>query len=153
MLDQINTYMDDLEDRNDSLNGKLHELMESNRQARLDFRAQLQGSETQEEEPCPADGDSSTTSKEDLNEDNDGDCKWVMRGGPGWKYLWKLTQTPNLCLLDQWPWSDSSLNLHPHQQMCDILLLLHHGTQFSFSSLLNCGVLMFGSWADWSLWT
>ncbi|XP_074474676.1 bublin coiled-coil protein [Sebastes fasciatus] len=75
MLDQINTYMDDLEDRNDSLNGKLHELMESNRQARLDFRAQLQGSETQEEEPCPADGDSSTTSKEDLNEDNDGDCK------------------------------------------------------------------------------
>uniref|UniRef100_A0A3Q0SKZ4 Bublin coiled coil protein n=1 Tax=Amphilophus citrinellus TaxID=61819 RepID=A0A3Q0SKZ4_AMPCI len=41
MLDQINSYLDDLEERNDALNGKLHELMESNRQARLEFRAQL----------------------------------------------------------------------------------------------------------------
>uniref|UniRef100_M3ZTR7 Bublin coiled coil protein n=1 Tax=Xiphophorus maculatus TaxID=8083 RepID=M3ZTR7_XIPMA len=41
MLDQINSYLDDLEERNDALNGKLHELLESNRQARLDFRAQL----------------------------------------------------------------------------------------------------------------
>lgn len=74
MLDQINSYLDDLEDRNDSLNGKLHDLMESNRQARLEFRAQLLGSENQEEERCPADEDSSSTSKEDLNKDN-GDCK------------------------------------------------------------------------------
>lgn len=74
MLDQINSYLDDLEDRNDSLNGKLHELMESNRQARLEFRAQLLGTQTLEE-PCPTDGDSSPTSNEDLNEDNDGDCK------------------------------------------------------------------------------
>ncbi|KAG7280110.1 hypothetical protein CRUP_003737 [Coryphaenoides rupestris] len=41
MLDQINNCLDDLEDRNDSLNGKLRELLESNRQARLEFRAQL----------------------------------------------------------------------------------------------------------------
>ncbi|XP_059214104.1 UPF0184 protein C9orf16 homolog [Centropristis striata] len=73
MLDQINSYLDDLEDRNDSLNGKLHELMESNREARMEFRAQLLGSQTQEEH-CPADGDSSSTSKEDLNKDNE-DCK------------------------------------------------------------------------------
>ncbi|XP_056288371.1 UPF0184 protein C9orf16 homolog [Pseudoliparis swirei] len=72
-LDQINSYLDDLEDRNDSLNGKLHELMESNKQARLEFRAQLLGSQTQEEQ-CPVDGDSSSTNKEDLNKDN-GDCK------------------------------------------------------------------------------
>ncbi|XP_031716107.1 bublin coiled-coil protein [Anarrhichthys ocellatus] len=72
-LDQINSYLDDLEDRNDSLNGKLHELMESNREARLEFRAQLLGSQTQEQ-PCPADGDSSATSREDVNKD-DGDCK------------------------------------------------------------------------------
>ncbi|XP_044031035.1 UPF0184 protein C9orf16 homolog [Siniperca chuatsi] len=68
MLDQINSYLDDLEERNDSLNGKLHELLESNRQARLEFRAQLSGPPTQEEH-CPADGDSSPN-KEDLNEDN-----------------------------------------------------------------------------------
>ncbi|XP_042364956.1 UPF0184 protein C9orf16 homolog [Plectropomus leopardus] len=70
MLDQINTYLDDLEERNDSLNGKLHELMESNRQARLEFRAQLLGSKTEEGQ----DGDSSSTSKEDLDKDG-GDCK------------------------------------------------------------------------------
>lgn len=64
MLDQINSYLDDLEERNDSLNGKLHELMESNRQARLEFRAQLIGSMPQEESG-PADGGS----KEDLGED------------------------------------------------------------------------------------
>ncbi|TKS84413.1 UPF0184 protein C9orf16 -like protein [Collichthys lucidus] len=59
-----------LEERNDSLNGKLHELMESNRQARLEFRAQLLSPTTQEEK-CPTDGDSSssTPSKEDLKED------------------------------------------------------------------------------------
>ncbi|XP_070845133.1 bublin coiled-coil protein [Chaetodon trifascialis] len=69
MLDQINSYLDDLEERNDSLNGKLHELMESNRQARLEFRAQLTGPQTQEEN-CPADGDSSSPSKEDLSKDS-----------------------------------------------------------------------------------
>ncbi|XP_036436594.1 UPF0184 protein C9orf16 homolog [Colossoma macropomum] len=41
MLDQINSCLDDLEERNDALNGKLHELLESNRQARQEFRAQL----------------------------------------------------------------------------------------------------------------
>lgn len=69
MLDQINSYLDDLEERNDSLNGKLHELMESNRQARLEFRAQLTGPAAQEED-CPADGDSSSPGKEDVNEDS-----------------------------------------------------------------------------------
>lgn len=49
MLDQINSYLDDLEERNDALNGKLHELLESNRQARLDFKAQLVGSPAKEE--------------------------------------------------------------------------------------------------------
>ncbi|XP_060918149.1 UPF0184 protein C9orf16 homolog [Labrus mixtus] len=73
MLDQINSYLDGLEERNDSLNGKLHELMESNRAARLEFRAQLQGSPTQEGQ-CPADRDSSSPGKEELNEE-DGDKK------------------------------------------------------------------------------
>lgn len=50
MLDEINTYLDGLEERNDSLNGKLHELMESNRQARLEFRAQLNGAKAEEQE-------------------------------------------------------------------------------------------------------
>uniref|UniRef100_A0A8C7YUE5 Bublin coiled coil protein n=1 Tax=Oryzias sinensis TaxID=183150 RepID=A0A8C7YUE5_9TELE len=50
MLDQINSYLDDLEDRNDALNGKLHELLESNRQARLEFRAQILESQNQEEQ-------------------------------------------------------------------------------------------------------
>lgn len=70
MLDQINSYLDDLEERNDALNGKLHELLESNRQARQEFRAQLFGSPTQEDQR-PADGDSSS-SKEDMNKDSGG---------------------------------------------------------------------------------
>ncbi|XP_077398973.1 bublin coiled-coil protein [Vanacampus margaritifer] len=41
MLDQINSYLDGLEEKNDALNDKMHELLESNRQARLEFRAQL----------------------------------------------------------------------------------------------------------------
>ncbi|XP_053705034.1 UPF0184 protein C9orf16 homolog isoform X1 [Synchiropus splendidus] len=41
MLDQINSYLDGIEKQNDALNGKLHDLMESNRQARQEFRAQL----------------------------------------------------------------------------------------------------------------
>lgn len=74
MLDQINSYLDDLEERNDALNGKMHELLESNRQARLDFRSQL-GSQTQEdiriqEEHQAAEEGSSSPSKEDLNEEN-----------------------------------------------------------------------------------
>lgn len=70
MLDQINSYLDDLEERNDLLNGKLHELMESNRQARLEFRAQLAGSPTKEEN-CPADGDSSSPTEEDVNKESE----------------------------------------------------------------------------------
>lgn len=54
MLDQINSCLDDLEDRNDSLNGKLHELLESNRQTREEFRAQLSGAG---EQPPPPDQD------------------------------------------------------------------------------------------------
>lgn len=74
MLDQINSYLDDLEERNDSLNGKLHELMESNRQARLEFRAQLVGSPTQEEDRTQAEHPTAewkpiSPSKEDLNEE------------------------------------------------------------------------------------
>ena len=68
MLDQINSYLDDLEDRNDALNGKRHELMESTRQARQEFRAQLLGSPT-EEEPQPADMDSSSPGTEELDDD------------------------------------------------------------------------------------
>lgn len=49
MLDQINSYLDDLEEKNDALNGKLVELLESNRQARMEFRAQLLGSASAEE--------------------------------------------------------------------------------------------------------
>ena len=40
MLDQINSCLDDLEDRNDSLNGKLQELLAANRQVRHDMRAE-----------------------------------------------------------------------------------------------------------------
>ncbi|XP_028664956.1 UPF0184 protein C9orf16 homolog [Erpetoichthys calabaricus] len=41
MLDQINSCLDDLEERNDSLSAKLKELLESNRQARQEFRHHL----------------------------------------------------------------------------------------------------------------
>ncbi|XP_056312786.1 UPF0184 protein C9orf16 homolog [Danio aesculapii] len=41
MLDQINSCLDDIEERNDALNGKLQELLESNRAARRDFRQQI----------------------------------------------------------------------------------------------------------------
>lgn len=50
MLDQINSCLDDLEERNDALNGKLHELLESNRQARREFRAQLNEKDPEEEQ-------------------------------------------------------------------------------------------------------
>lgn len=67
MLDQINSYLDDLEERNDSLNGKLHELMESNRQARLEFRAQLINQEPQED---TADGESKKDQSDDAGQEN-----------------------------------------------------------------------------------
>lgn len=70
MLDQINSYLDHLEERNDALNGKLHDLMEDNRQARLEFRAQLLGSPALEELPGhPADQDPSPPGRGDTNED------------------------------------------------------------------------------------
>ncbi|XP_030625078.1 bublin coiled-coil protein [Chanos chanos] len=54
MLDEINSCLDDLEQRNDTLNGKLHELLESNRQARQEFRAQCnKGTEDQQQPPPP----------------------------------------------------------------------------------------------------
>lgn len=67
MLDQINSYLDDLEERNDALNGKLHELLESNRQARLEFRAQLQSA------PISNSGSSMQEGKEESNEPQDND--------------------------------------------------------------------------------
>lgn len=69
MLDQINSYLDDLEERNDALNGKLHELLESNRQARLDFRAQLTGSPTQDENHA-VEQESSLPSEQNQHEEN-----------------------------------------------------------------------------------
>ncbi|KAJ8346799.1 hypothetical protein SKAU_G00282000 [Synaphobranchus kaupii] len=53
MLDQINSCLDDLEERNDALNDKLHELLESNRQARLEFREQLNGTSPNEQQQSP----------------------------------------------------------------------------------------------------
>ncbi|XP_056111065.1 UPF0184 protein C9orf16 homolog [Rhinichthys klamathensis goyatoka] len=55
MLDQINSCLDDIEEKNDSLNGKLHELLESNRQARRDFREQL--SDEERDHPHPPEED------------------------------------------------------------------------------------------------
>ncbi|XP_051892841.1 UPF0184 protein C9orf16 homolog [Pristis pectinata] len=40
MLDQINSCLDNLEEKNDVLNAKFQELLESNRQARMEFRQQ-----------------------------------------------------------------------------------------------------------------
>ncbi|XP_077079457.1 bublin coiled-coil protein isoform X1 [Siphateles boraxobius] len=51
MLDQISSCLDDIEEKNDSLNGKLHELLESNRQARRDFRERL--NEEEQSRPHP----------------------------------------------------------------------------------------------------
>ncbi|KAI4886478.1 hypothetical protein NFI96_011904 [Prochilodus magdalenae] len=66
MLDQINSCLDDLEERNDALNGKLHELLESNRQARQEFRAQLNERDQKEKNrpstpPPPSSEDSKTS--------------------------------------------------------------------------------------------
>ncbi|XP_061911281.1 UPF0184 protein C9orf16 homolog [Entelurus aequoreus] len=65
MLDQINSYLDDLEDKNDALNSKMHELLESNRQARQEFRALLAKEEA--EERRSGGSNSSTGTKEDQN--------------------------------------------------------------------------------------
>uniref|UniRef100_UPI00398F17EB bublin coiled-coil protein n=1 Tax=Pristiophorus japonicus TaxID=55135 RepID=UPI00398F17EB len=40
MLDQINSCLDNLEEKNDVLNAKFRELLESNRQVRLEFQQQ-----------------------------------------------------------------------------------------------------------------
>nr|XP_033816484.1 UPF0184 protein C9orf16 homolog [Geotrypetes seraphini] len=41
MLDQINSWLDHLEEKNDHLHAQLKELLESNRQARLEFQQQV----------------------------------------------------------------------------------------------------------------
>uniref|UniRef100_A0A8C9PWU0 Bublin coiled-coil protein n=1 Tax=Spermophilus dauricus TaxID=99837 RepID=A0A8C9PWU0_SPEDA len=41
MLDQINSCLDHLEEKNDHLHARLQELLESNRQMRLEFQQQL----------------------------------------------------------------------------------------------------------------
>lgn len=69
MLDEINSYLDGLEERNDSLNGKLHELMESNRQARLEFRAQLNGAKAKEEEKSEQEEEDKEEEKEEAPTD------------------------------------------------------------------------------------
>lgn len=58
MLDQISSCLDDLEERNDSLNSKLYELLESNRQVRQEFQAQLQAREPEEQQQQPFSEDS-----------------------------------------------------------------------------------------------
>uniref|UniRef100_A0A8D0HEZ5 Bublin coiled coil protein n=1 Tax=Sphenodon punctatus TaxID=8508 RepID=A0A8D0HEZ5_SPHPU len=47
MLDQINSCLDHLEEKNDHLHARLKELLESNRQTRMEFQQQL----TEEDEP------------------------------------------------------------------------------------------------------
>ncbi|XP_074871988.1 bublin coiled-coil protein [Carettochelys insculpta] len=42
MLDQINSCLDHLEEKNDHLHARLKELLESNRQTRLEFQLQQQ---------------------------------------------------------------------------------------------------------------
>ncbi|XP_063000733.1 bublin coiled-coil protein [Elgaria multicarinata webbii] len=41
MLDQINSCLDHLEEKNDHLHARLKELLESNRQTRLEFQQEL----------------------------------------------------------------------------------------------------------------
>ncbi|XP_060613173.2 bublin coiled-coil protein isoform X1 [Anolis sagrei] len=50
MLDQINSCLDHLEEKNDHLHARLKELLESNRQARMEFQQQLSEGEAQEAE-------------------------------------------------------------------------------------------------------
>lgn len=71
MLDQINSCLDDLEERNDSLNGKLLELLESNRQVRQEFISQQNASKPPDDQPLP-DKDSSPSEGE-----KDGESEWL----------------------------------------------------------------------------
>ncbi|KAJ6654626.1 hypothetical protein lerEdw1_006779 [Lerista edwardsae] len=48
MLDQINSCLDHLEEKNDHLHARLKELLESNRQTRLEFQQQLSEGEDTE---------------------------------------------------------------------------------------------------------
>uniref|UniRef100_H9GC34 Uncharacterized protein n=1 Tax=Anolis carolinensis TaxID=28377 RepID=H9GC34_ANOCA len=50
MLDQINSCLDHLEEKNDHLHARLKELLESNRQARMEFQQHLSEGEAQEAE-------------------------------------------------------------------------------------------------------
>ncbi|XP_067114087.1 UPF0184 protein C9orf16 homolog [Osmerus mordax] len=63
MLDQINSCLDDLEERNDSLNGKLQELLAANRQVRHEMRAQ-QSAPTASAEDKPMQDESSPAEAE-----------------------------------------------------------------------------------------
>ncbi|XP_076867536.1 bublin coiled-coil protein isoform X2 [Brachyhypopomus gauderio] len=64
MLDQINSCLDDLEERNDALNGKLHELLESNRQARQEFQAQLNDKDKDHKQTPPHSSDQDTSPRD-----------------------------------------------------------------------------------------
>ncbi|XP_074149865.1 bublin coiled-coil protein isoform X2 [Sminthopsis crassicaudata] len=50
MLDQINTCLDHLEEKNDHLHARLQELLESNRQTRVEFQQQQQEQQQQQQE-------------------------------------------------------------------------------------------------------
>ncbi|XP_051836046.1 bublin coiled-coil protein isoform X2 [Antechinus flavipes] len=50
MLDQINTCLDHLEEKNDHLHARLQELLESNRQTRVEFQQQQQQQQQQQEQ-------------------------------------------------------------------------------------------------------
>ncbi|XP_074067157.1 bublin coiled-coil protein [Macrotis lagotis] len=52
MLDQINTCLDHLEEKNDHLHARLKELLESNRQTRVEFQKQQQ-QQLSESPPAP----------------------------------------------------------------------------------------------------
>ncbi|XP_076140184.1 bublin coiled-coil protein [Alosa pseudoharengus] len=71
MLDQINYCLDDLEDRNDALNGKLHELLESNRQARQEFRAKINESLAEGQQHPVIEQSSNETPTPPIEEDNE----------------------------------------------------------------------------------
>nr|KAF6314226.1 hypothetical protein mMyoMyo1_001926 [Myotis myotis] len=59
MLDQINSCLDHLEEQNDHLHARLQELLESNRQTRLEFQQQL-GEDPDDDYDCDYDYDAST---------------------------------------------------------------------------------------------
>ncbi|KAK2910802.1 hypothetical protein QQF64_026362 [Cirrhinus molitorella] len=65
MLDQINSCLDNIEERNEALNGKLHELLESNRQVRREFRQQLNDEEQHPPPPPHEEPQSTDTQTED----------------------------------------------------------------------------------------